>query len=149
MTKAYRYSIIYFLAFSLLLLLSSYLLFDTKIGFSYTGVLEYYLGNEEKFILAKTQLGVLKLILPHIFAFGLFMMVMLHFLIFTKYRNTRQVSFIIYASYITAFLELSSPFFILHGFEFFALVKLFSFFGVLLLTLYVSWLLFFSALHSH
>ena len=148
MQKAYKYSILYFLLFSLLLLASSILLFEEKIGFSVAGVLDYYLGNEEKFITAKSTTGVLKIILPHIFLFGLFVMVVLHFLIFTKHKHTKKMRLLIYASFLIAFSELFSPFFILYGFEFFAYVKLLSFMLFEFLFLYLFWLLFESIIFS-
>jgi len=129
MTKAYKLSILYYLAFSLLLILSAFLLFEYKIGFSYEGVVDYYGGNEEKFIVAKSFSGLLKSVLPHIFVFGLFSMVLLHFLVFTKLRYKKSTLALIYASYITAL-------------NFFAYLKLLSFFVFLFLVLYVVWLLF-------
>jgi len=144
MDKGYKYAIVYFLLFGLLLFASAVVLFEHKIGFSKLEVLHYYLGDEASFMIAKSPLGILKIILPHIFAFGVFMMVMLHFLIFTKYRDTKQLTFIIYASYISASAELLSPFMILYGFEFFAYVKLLSFFALFALQLYISCLLFIS-----
>ena len=139
MLQAYKYSILYFLLFALLLLLSSALLFDAKIGLSIESILRYYQGDEENFIVAKSFGGVLKIILPHIFAFGLFMMVVLHFVVFTKYKQ--QLHYLTLASFIVALLELFSPFFIINGFEIFAYVKLASFFIFEFLLLYILWLL--------
>ena len=139
MLQAYKYSILYFLLFSLLLLLSSALLFDAKIGLSIESILYYYQGDEENFIVAKSFGGVLKIILPHIFAFGLFMMVVLHFVVFTKYKQ--QLRYLTLASFTVALLELFSPFFIINGYEIFVYVKLASFFIFEFLLLYILWLL--------
>lgn len=144
MQKAYKLSILYFLLFSLLLISSAVMLFEHKIGFSFNGVLEYYIGNEEKFIPAKNSSAILKLILPHIFVFGLFIMVLMHFLVFTQHRDKKSTIFLIYLTFITAILELSTPFFIIEGFEFFVYLKILSFFLFLALIVYISWLL----LHS-
>ncbi|MEN8303446.1 MAG: hypothetical protein ABFQ64_05205 [Campylobacterota bacterium] len=148
MTKAYRYSIVYFLAFSLLLSVSGAMLFEHKIGFSVQEVSNYYLGNEERFINPKTNSAVLKTILPHIFAFGLFIMVLLHFLVFTKKRDSKSVKLLIYLTFISAALELASPFGIINGMEFFAYLKLLSFGVFELLILYSSWLLFRSIIYE-
>ncbi len=148
MTKAYKYSIIYFLAFSLLLLVSGTMLFEHKIGFSVQEVSNYYLGNEEKFINPKTSSAILKIILPHIFAFGLFIMVILHFLVFTKNRDSKSVKLLIYLTFISTFLELASPFGIINGIEFFAYLKLLSFGVFELLILYSMWLLFRSIVYE-
>ncbi|MEA1983769.1 MAG: hypothetical protein U9N39_09500 [Campylobacterota bacterium] len=142
MTKAYKFSILYFLLFSFLLMATAVMLFEHKIGFSKLEVLQYYLGNKESFMIAKSPLGLLKIILPHIFAFGLFMMVILHFLAFTEHKNTKKLPYIIYGSYISAFTELFAPFLIIGGFEFFAYIKITAFFSLFGLQTYVSWLLY-------
>ena len=148
MTNAYKYSIIYFLAFSLLLMFSGAMLFEHKIGFSVQEVSNYYLGSEEKFINPKTGSGILKTILPHIFAFGLFIMVILHFLVFTKKRDSKSVKLLIFLTFISALLELAFPFGIINGMEFFAYLKLLSFGVFELLILYSSWLLFRSIVYE-
>ncbi len=144
MTQAYKYAIGYFLAFSLLLMASGIMLFEHKIGFGINQITEYYLGSEEKFTVAKTFTGILKIILPHIFAFGLFTMVLLHFLIFTKYKDTRRLKILTSLLFSSAFLEIFSPFFILLGAEFFSYIKIASFILLESLVLYISWLLFIS-----
>ncbi len=146
MQEAYRYTILYFLLFGVLLLGSSFLLFEEKVGFSTHAILEYYLGNEEKFLIEKSWSTILKIILPHIFAFGLFFMVVLHFLIFTKYKKTKLFQVLIYAIFFTGFLELFSPYFIILGFDFFAYVKLFSFIALEFLLFYTFYLLFLAIL---
>jgi len=142
MQEAYKLSILHYLAFSLLLTVSAVMLFEHKIGFSYTAVLEYYTGNEEKFIPAQSASSILKIVLPHIFVFGLFFMVLLHFLVFTKLRYKKSLLLLVYASFGVALLEIFSPLLIINGLEFFAYLKLFSFFALLGLVLYISWLLF-------
>jgi len=146
MQQAYKYAILYYLVFSLLLLVSSISLFEIKIGFSYSEVLKYYLGNEESFMMAKTAVGLLKIILPHIFGFALFVMVILHFVMFTKTDKRRVMPYLIRASFLSAFIELFSPFFILNGFEFFGYLKLLSFVVFEILLLYLFWILYSSIL---
>ncbi|HIP20965.1 MAG TPA: hypothetical protein EYG70_07555 [Sulfurimonas sp.] len=141
MQQAYKYSVVYFLAFSLLLLLSSLLLFDDKMTLSINGILQYYNGNADKFIIEKSWSTILKIILPHIFAFGLFLMVLLHFILFTKHKKSQLFSKLTYALFIVAFLEIFSPYFIIMGFDFFAYIKLISFILLELLILFTSWLL--------
>ncbi|QSZ41879.1 hypothetical protein GJV85_07080 [Sulfurimonas aquatica] len=148
MQLIYKYAILYFLLFSLALLVSGLVIFDDKIGLSYQSVLDYYLGNEEKFIVAKSPQGLLKIILPHIFSFGLFVMVILHFLAFTKHAKNKNVSILIYATFFVSFLELASPFLILQGVEFFAYVKIISFVTFEFLILYALWLVFDSIIND-
>jgi len=148
LSKAYKYSILYFLLFSLGLLTTAVMLFEHKIGFSVQEVLHYYLGDDASFLIAKTPLGLLKIILPHIFSFGLFMMVLLHFLVFTEHKNSKKITYIIYASYASVAAELFSPFMILLGFEFFAYIKIVAFFSLFSVQLYVSYLLFLSIMQE-
>ena len=148
MTKAYKYSIVYFLVFSLLLILSGVLLFEYKIGFSVEQISSYYLGDEDKFINPQTSSSILKIFTPHIFAFGLFIMVLLHFLIFTKKRSSKTLKAVIYLTFLSAILELLSPFGIINNIEFFAYVKLLSFIIFDLLVLFSSWLLFRSIVYE-
>lgn len=148
MQKAYKLSITYYLLFSLLLITSAVMLFEHKIGFSVSGVLEYYLGNEEKFISSKDSAVTLKVLLPHIFVFGLLAMVLLHFLVFTEHRYKKSTIFLISLTFLTALLEMFTPFLIINGFEFFAYIKLASFVIFLALILYISWLLFHSIVYD-
>lgn len=148
MQKAYKLSIIYYLIFSLLLIASALMLFEYKIGFSYEGVLDYYIGNEEKFIPAKSTSAILKSALPHIFSFGLISMVLLHFLVFTKLRYKKSTLTLIYLTFLSAMLEIFTPMLIVNGFETASYLKLFSFFVFLALILYISWLLIHSIIHD-
>ena len=146
MIKAYKVSIIYFLVFSLLLLISSIMIFEHKIGFDSLSILNYYLGDEKLFIPAKSVSGVLKIVLPHIFVFGLFSMVILHFVVFTKQKEKTKI--LIYLTFISAFLEIFTPLMILWGFESFAYLKLLSFILFEILILYLLYLLFFSIVYE-
>ena len=142
MQKQYNYAVLYFLLFSILLLVSSIALFAEKIGFSYNDILHYYLGDEKLYTAPKSSTGILKIILPHIFGFGLFLMVLLHFGLFTKMRRSRKLYLLGIALFLTAFTELFSALFIVMGLTFFVYMKLFSFIVFELLILYTSWLLF-------
>jgi len=148
MTKAYKGAIAYFLLFSILLLISGIMLFELKIGFSKESILHYYLGNEELFIPAKSISGVLKIVLPHIFVFGLFSMVVLHFIVFTKERDSIKTKILIYLLFLSGFLEIFTPIMILNGFESFAYLKLFSFIVFEILIFYILYILFFSIVYE-
>jgi hypothetical protein len=131
----------YFSFFTLLLVLSAFLIFESKIGISANQVLEYYLGSEERFIPKKTSLGILKISLPHIFAYGLITMVLLHFLFFTAYKEGRQVGILLQLMFLSASVEIASPLFMVEGYEFFAYIKLISFFMFNSLIVYAALLL--------
>ena len=144
--ETYKSLILYFVVFSFLLLASSIVIFQHKIGFSVDGVLRYYLGDEKLFIPSKNEAGILKIILPHIFAFGLFSMVILHFVLFTKQKN--RLKTLIYLLFVTAFLEIFTPFMIINGFYLFAYLKLISLFLFEVLILYILYILFFSIING-
>jgi len=148
LNKAYKVSIVYFLLFSLLLLASGLLIFADKIGFSYIDILHYYLGDINNFTSAKSFIGISKIVVPHIFAFGLFVMVLLHFLIFTKRRDTKEFQIIIYLCAISAFLEIFTAFLIIQGYTLFIYIKLFSFFIFYLCILYIIFILFKSIIYD-
>jgi hypothetical protein len=146
--KAYKLSILYFIVFSLLLVVSAIILFNHNIGFSIDSITAYYMGNEEKFIASKSWHGILKIILPHTYVFGLFSMVILHFLVFTKVHYKKSTLVLIYTIFFTAFTEMFSPFMIINGYEIFAYLKLFSFVTFLASIIYTLWLLFHSIIYE-
>lgn len=131
MHSSYKSLILYFLTFNTLLLTSALLIYSIKIGFIPSEVVEYYS--------AKTIVGVLKVNLPHIFLFGLFGMVLLHFLIFTNYKN--DLKKLSYTFFTSAFFELVSPLLIIGGLDLFAYVKIVSFIIFYFVIIYISILL--------
>ncbi len=141
MHNSYKVSIIYFVFFSILLLVSAFMIFATKIGFSPADISSYYLGNEEKFMQAKSFSGLLKVIYPHIFAMALFTMVLLHFVYFTNYKKSKIFQYLIISTYLTILLEIFSPFAILQGATLFAIIKLISMLCMFILFFFIFWLL--------
>lgn len=124
--RAYKFSILYFGIFVTLLLISGIMIIAQKSGLNFEGVLHYYLGSKEEFLASKSDIGLLKIVLPHIFAFALLSMVLLHFLAFTKYKTKSKA--LIYLLFIVQILEIFSPFLILHLSDFFVYIKLTSLF---------------------
>lgn len=118
------------------------MIYAEKTSFSVMGVLQYYIGSGADFIAAKTNGGLFKLILPHIFAFALLSMVLLHFLAFTKFKEKTRV--LVYAVFFVQFLEIFSPFLIINGAEFFVYLKLLSLFLYMLLLIFVLGVLVYS-----
>ncbi|MBD3823202.1 MAG: hypothetical protein IE916_01660 [Epsilonproteobacteria bacterium] len=138
MHRAYRVLIIYFMLFSLLLLLSGAMIFEHKIGFGIAEVQSYYLGDAERFIAPKSFNGMLKTLLPHLFVFGLLWFVASHFLRFTAHYK-RAVWIALSLFWLLA-IEALSPFFMLVH-EAFAFLKLFGFFGSYVAFLAIFYLL--------
>ncbi|MFT7859763.1 MAG: hypothetical protein ABXS93_02380 [Sulfurimonas sp.] len=126
MHSAYRYAIIYFGFFVSLLLCSALMLFAHKIGFDHQSISHYYLGDGE-LLIQKTNTGLLKLVLPHIFAFAILSFVLIHFLIFTSYKEKKYPVVLIYILLLTQTIEIFSPYMIIHISEYFSYLKLGSF----------------------
>ncbi len=148
MTQAYKVSILYFLVFALILLLSTLLVFEHKIGFSIQSITTYYVGDTQNYIPAKTYLGILKTTSPHFVAIGLFCMVLLHFLVFSKSKHKQRTKLLVYGVFVSALFEICSPFFILFELEVFAYIKLLSLALLEVLLLYTLWLLFHSIVYE-
>lgn len=148
MHQAYKLSILYYIAFSILLIISAIMLFHNNIGFGIDDISQYYIGNEKKFINSKSWHGILKLILPHLFVFGLFSMIILHFLVFTKARYKTSTLILIYTIFFTGLIEMSTPFMVINGYEIFSYLKLVSFISFLGSILFSLWLLFNSIIYD-
>jgi hypothetical protein len=142
MHKAYKASILYFSIFTIMLLVSGIMIFESKIGFDVQRALGYYIGDKELFVAAKTNGGILKLALPHIFGFALLSMVVLHFLIFTKFRKRIFVKVLLYTILVAQFFEIFTPFLIINISEIFIYLKILSFFIYISLIPMVLYLLF-------
>lgn len=141
MIQAYKITIVYFFLLGFLLLLSGVILFNHKIGFTFQNIITYYNGDPDQFILQKSTIGKLKIVLPHIFSFALFIMVLTHFLRFCKCTKNTYVTMLIVFLYTFAFIEIASPFFIQFFPWIFALFKISSFILLNVLILLVIWLL--------
>jgi hypothetical protein len=120
------------------------MIFKHKIGFSIDSILDYYMGNDKTFITPKSTLGILKSLLPHIFAFGLLSMVLLHFIVFTKQRYKKITKILVYLIYSSATLEILSSFLLVQNIEFFAYIKLLSLLSFEVSILYVLYILIYS-----
>lgn len=137
MHKAYQIALLYFLLFSVLLLLSGGLIFYDKIGFDAVSLRNYYLGDEALFMMPKSFFGVLKVLLAHLFSFGLFSFVILHFLRFiTPFKGLGLLSI---TTLVVALLEVLSSFLILvwEGFVYLKLITFFGFFSLMLLLFFI------------
>ncbi len=142
MHQSYRFAIAYFAIFGMLLLLSGTLLFISKLGLSYESVSLFYLGNPEKFIMAKSSYGLLEIALPHLGAMGLFIFVTGHFLLFSSKKEKQKAILPVIVLFIAALLDIASGFMIIKGWTFFVGVKIIAFLSLQLIGLYLLWVLF-------
>ncbi len=148
MHQSYRFSIIYFSIFGVLLLLSGATLFLSKLGLSYESVSTFYLGSAVQFSQPKSSYGLLETALPHLGAMGLFIFVTLHFMLFAGKKEKQKSVAPAIALFVAALLDIASGFMIVQGFSIFVWVKIVAFISLELLSLYLLYILFQNTLKS-
>jgi len=123
------FSILLFLAIGLisLQLLSGIYLFIEKFGLLPSSIYLYFAGNEEQFIMQKSVEGLLETAVPHFIAISTTIFVYTHFLLFTTIISNKNKQLLIASLFVSALIDIFSPFGIIYGFELFAWTKLISF----------------------
>jgi hypothetical protein len=58
------------------------LLYFNKMSLSYSSVVEYYLGSEERFLQPRSYQGLLEVSHFHLFAMGMLLLVLTHLMLF-------------------------------------------------------------------
>jgi len=81
--KTARTIMAFFYGYFLLHWLTGTVMFAGKLGFSPTGIARYYRGDPEAFINPRSFAGLLEVSHFHLFAMGLFFVVVSHLLLFT------------------------------------------------------------------
>ena len=148
MHQSYRFAIIYFVLFGVLLLVSGALLFLTKMGLSVEGVQSFYLGSAVHFAQPKTPYGLLETALPHLGAMGLFIFVLGHFMLFGTKQEKRQSILPVKLLFVAALVDIGSGFMIIEGWHLFVTLKIIAFLTLQLTAFYLLFLLFRSTLRS-
>jgi hypothetical protein len=113
--------------FSLLLIgffFVNLLAFYSKMGFSLGSIKEYFLGNPEKFVKAKTFEGMFKVFYPHLISMAVFSVTVGHFLIIAGSSLSIPLGV---GLFLFSFLDNLSGFLIRFLHSDFALLKLLSF----------------------
>ncbi|WP_345969045.1 hypothetical protein WCX72_06565 [Sulfurimonas sp. HSL1-6] len=147
MQRAYRFAVVYFALFGLLLLASAAALFASKIGFSFQGIELYYLGSDT--LPGKSAYGLLETAVPHLGAMGLFIMVGSHFLLFATATAKRRTIRLALALFAAALLDIVSGYFIASGATLWVWVKLASYLLLSLLgTLLMLQLIYYAFWHN-
>ncbi len=67
--------------------LTNILLFFNKMSLSYTSVVEYYLGSEERYLSPRSYQGLLEVSHFHLFAMGMLLLVLTHLVLFIPLKN--------------------------------------------------------------
>lgn len=141
-TRLFSLLLLFALALISLQLFSGIWLFIEKYGLLPSEVNLYFTGDEEHFIMSKSIEGLLETAVPHFIAISTTIFVYAHFLLFIPSLSQKKKSLLITSLFISAFLDIFSPFAMIYGFEIFAWVKVLSFWsfeilmGLLLYTLF-------------
>ncbi len=80
------------------------LLYFNKMSLTYTSVVEYYLGSEERFLQPRSYQGLLEVSHFHFFAMGMLLLVLTHLMLFVPIPN-RWKAWLIVLPFVSAFLE--------------------------------------------
>jgi len=83
------------------------LLYVEKIGFTYTSVVDYYLGSDEEFKNPISYRGLLEVTHFHLFAFAIALLLVSHLTVFSG-LNQRLKLPLITISFISGFLDIAS-----------------------------------------
>lgn len=71
-----------FLAYTLILWVTSAALYFSKMGLTPSSVVDYYLGNEDRFLQPRSLAGLLEVLHFHSFAMGILLLTLTHLLLF-------------------------------------------------------------------
>ena len=71
-----------FLAYTLILWLTNFGLYFSRMSLFPSSVIDYYLGNEEKFLQPRSLIGLLEILHFHAFAMGILLMTLTHLVLF-------------------------------------------------------------------
>lgn len=69
-------------------------MFHDKLGFSYQGIVRYFLGDPEMFMNPRSFAGLLEVTHFHLFAMGMFFVVFTHLLLFTPLKDSLKTALI-------------------------------------------------------
>lgn len=116
----------FFFLYFLLHWVTGILMFRAKLGFSYQGVVRYFLGDPELFMNPRSFVGLLEVTHFHLFAMGLFFVVFTHLLMFSPLKETVK-AVLIWLLGLSLLADMSSAWLIRYVAAPFAWLKLGSF----------------------
>jgi len=126
MIDSYQKTLITLFAVMLLALLAtSIALFIIKIGIEPVDIAQYYMGNEEAFIVKKSFEGLFETTAPHLFAITIMIFIVIHLLLFTNYK--KYIPHLLAGLLISFIADMSSGYFLIANLTFFAVIKWVSF----------------------
>jgi hypothetical protein len=80
------------------------LLFFNKMSLSYTSVVEYYLGSEERYLPPRSYQGLLEVSHFHFFAMGMLLLVLTHLMLFVPIRGSIK-AWLIAVPFLAGFVD--------------------------------------------
>jgi len=126
MIDNYQKTLITLFAIMLLALLAtSIALFIMKIGIEPVDIAQYYMGNEENFIVKKSFEGLFETTAPHLFAITIMIFIVIHLLLFTNYK--KYIPHLLAGLLISFIADMASGYFLIANLAFFAIIKWVSF----------------------
>ncbi len=84
--------------------LTNALLYFSKMSLTASSVVDYYLGNEERFLSPRSYQGLLEVSHFHLFAMGMLLLVLTHLMLFVPLRN-RVKAWLIAVPFFAAVLD--------------------------------------------
>ena len=102
-----RIILLFILIYTGFLWFTNILLYVEKIGFTYTSVVDYYLGSDEEFRNPISYRGLLEVTHFHLFAFAIALLLVNHLTVFSG-LNQRLKLLLITVSFMSGFLDIAS-----------------------------------------
>ncbi len=133
----------------ILQLISGIWLFIEKFGLLPSDVYLYFSGDEAHFIAPKSLEGLLETAVPHFLAISTTIFIYAHFLLFTPIISMGKKQLLIFLLFITALMDILSPFGIVYGLSLFAWIKVLAFWSFEILMALLLYILFQASLLKH
>jgi len=102
------------------------LLYFSKMGLTAASVVDYYLGNEERFLSPRSYQGLLEVSHFHLFAMGMLLLVLTHLMLFVPVPN-RWKAWLIALPFLSAALDEGAGWLVRFGHPGFAYAKIAGF----------------------
>ncbi|MDW8109895.1 MAG: hypothetical protein RMJ81_09635 [Candidatus Kryptonium sp.] len=134
-----------FAVFNIFFVGLNFILFAEKIGFTISSVVDYYLGNAEKFIKPKSIKGLFEVAYLHLIPMALYLITLIHFVYIVNDKFNTTLTVLLFAFAIVD--NFSGILIVLLGREI-AGVKLFSFFMLQFLLIFSSVILIYKLMFS-
>jgi hypothetical protein len=102
------------------------LLYFSKMALTYSSVVEYYLGSDERFLSPRSYQGLLEVSHFHLFAMGMLLLVLTHLMLFVPLAN-RCKAWLIAVPFCAAILDEGASWLVRFAHPDFAYVKIAGF----------------------